>query len=604
MNDPIVATMRQQRKQSQKIRRAKSKQEHLRKRNLERLMPKYRLDHVVRERYPTFGDVLRDLDDALCLVFLFAHHPAYKQLSPDVVDHCQRLALEWQAFVVRTGALQKTFVSIKGVYYQAVVHGNVITWLVPHQFTHDVAADVDYRVMFTFLELNRTVLSFALYKLYTDTGYVYPPKLSAELDELVDPLGDILAGSTVADEDIDPEIDALIDTVQRRIAEVDGDDGNNDDDDDNDDNDDDDDDDNAADEEAATATVKRSVKQLSSLDVHSIVDRESTAVVDEARDDADDVVGPAEFAPLAQDVETQAETHRLTRDDAAANLFRGKTFFLAREVSRAACEFALRALGARVSWPGGPLDESDPSITHQVVDRAREAGAAPPRLGRHYVQPQWIFDSINNGAQMPLAEYAPDAVLPPHLSPFVDDERVGYVPAFRQRLNALLERAHSHRAALEAAGKVAVAEALSLDQAAAELDAAASGNSAVSTAEAAAQYEAQNDPDVLEARHQRELEAETRGESFAQHSAAAVEEFREQLSQPAPVVSTKKKQPKRKFERVANALGIETEEEAMATMLTTNRKRRAINNVARRAARKSEHVGALQAKRSTLERKK
>jgi pescadillo protein len=603
MNDPIVATMRQQRKQTEKIRRAKSKHEHLRKRNLQKLMPNYRLDHVVRERYPTFGDVLRDLDDALCLVFLFAHHPAYKQLSPDVVDHCQRLALEWQAFVVRTGALQKTFVSIKGVYYQAVVHGNVITWLVPHQFTHDVAADVDYRVMFTFLELNRTVLSFALYKLYTDTGYIYPPKLSAELDELVDPLGEILAGSTVADDDIDPEIDALIDTVQRRIAQADDDDDDDDGDDDGDDGGDDDgDDENDHDDDDGGATVKRSVKQLSSLDVHSIVDRESTAVADEAGDDADDVVGPAEFAPLAQDVETQAETHRLTRDDATANLFRGKTFFLAREVSRAACEFALRALGARVSWPGGPLDESDPSITHQVVDRARDAGAAPPRLGRHYVQPQWIFDSINNGAQMPLAEYAPDAVLPPHLSPFVDDERVGYVPAYRQRLNALLERAHTHRAALEAAGKVAVAEALSLDQAAAELDATATGN-VVSTADAVAQYDAQSDPDVLEARHQRELEAEARGESFAQHSAAAVEELREQLSQPAPVVS-KKKQTKRKFERVADALGIQTEEEAMATMLTTNRKRRAINKVARRATRKSAHVGALQAKRSELERKK
>jgi pescadillo protein len=602
MNDPIVATMRQQRKQTEKIRRAKSKHEHLRKRNLEKLMPNYRLDHVVRERYPTFGDVLRDLDDALCLVFLFAHHPAYKQLSPDVVDHCRRLALEWQAFVVRTGALQKTFVSIKGVYYQAVVHGNVITWLVPHQFTHDVAADVDYRVMFTFLELNRTVLSFALYKLYTDTGYIYPPKLSAELDELVDPLGEILAGSTVADDDIDPEIDALIDNVQRRIAQADDDDDDDDDDGDDGDDDDDNDDDVNEDDDNGGATVKRSVKLLSSLDVHSIVDRESTAVADEAGDDADDVVGPAEFAPLAQDVETQAETHRLTRDDASANLFRGKTFFLAREVSRAACEFALRALGARVSWPGGPLDESDPSITHQVVDRARDAAAAPPRLGRHYVQPQWIFDSINNGAQMPLAEYAPDAVLPPHLSPFVDDERVGYVPAFRQRLNALLERAHTHRAALEAAGKVAVAEALSLDQAAAELDAAASGN-VVSTADAVAQYDAQSDPDVLEARHQRELEAEARGESFAQHSAAVVEELREQLSQPAPVVS-KKKQTKRKFERVADALGIQTEEEAMATMLTTNRKRRAINKVARRATRKSAHVGALQAKRSELERKK
>lgn len=49
------------------------------------------------------------------------------------VDTARRLALEWQAFVVRAHALRKVFVSVKGFYYQAEIMGQQVTWLVPHQ---------------------------------------------------------------------------------------------------------------------------------------------------------------------------------------------------------------------------------------------------------------------------------------------------------------------------------------------------------------------------------------------------------------------------------------------------------------------------------------
>ena len=40
--------------------------------NIEEHRPRYTLDHVVRERYPTFVDALRDIDDALTMVFLYS----------------------------------------------------------------------------------------------------------------------------------------------------------------------------------------------------------------------------------------------------------------------------------------------------------------------------------------------------------------------------------------------------------------------------------------------------------------------------------------------------------------------------------------------------
>ena len=43
--------------------------------------PKIEYQALIKERYPSFVDCLRDLDDALCLIFLYSKFPAHEFLG-------------------------------------------------------------------------------------------------------------------------------------------------------------------------------------------------------------------------------------------------------------------------------------------------------------------------------------------------------------------------------------------------------------------------------------------------------------------------------------------------------------------------------------------
>merc|ERR1712073_23697 len=73
----------------------------------------------------------------------------------------------------------------------------------------------------------------------------------------------------------------------------------------------------------------------------------------------------------------------------------------------------------------------------------RDAGSAGDLvLGRFYIQPQWIFDSINRREKCREKDYALGETLPAHLSPFVSERerRVGdYIPPEQKALEENLE---------------------------------------------------------------------------------------------------------------------------------------------------------------------
>ncbi len=142
----------------------------------ENLKPTMSLDHLIRERYPSFVDALRDLDDPLSLIALFSTLPqtAVKAHRAETAKNCARLLREFEAYVVASGSLVKSFVSIKGIYYQAEILGQPITWVTPHPFSTAIPTDVDFRVMLTFLEFYQTLLGFVNFRLFGRLGWPYP----------------------------------------------------------------------------------------------------------------------------------------------------------------------------------------------------------------------------------------------------------------------------------------------------------------------------------------------------------------------------------------------------------------------------------------------
>lgn len=119
-------------------------------------------------------------------------------------------------------------------------------------------------------------------------------------------------------------------------------------------------------------------------------------------------------------------------------LYKGLKFFINREVPREPLVFMIRCLGGKVSWDknlftGATFDESDETITHQIVDRP---SVGKQYISRDYIQPQWVFDCVNQRLSIPTNKYFTGAVLPPHLSPFVDPNREEiYIPPEEKALH-------------------------------------------------------------------------------------------------------------------------------------------------------------------------
>jgi len=126
-------------------------------------------------------------------------------------------------------------------------------------------------------------------------------------------------------------------------------------------------------------------------------------------------------------------------EDDTASLFKGLTFFLAREVNRESLLFVIRSFGGEVGWDGpqSPFGENQEGITHHICDRPTQKHQF---LSVTYLQPQWVYDCVNFRVLIPPEEYLPGLQPPPHCSPFQEEDE-GYVPDYALKLQSLQDAA-------------------------------------------------------------------------------------------------------------------------------------------------------------------
>lgn len=604
LHEPLLQKFRDQKSLAKKVARSLGRGEvgdaaRLEKNNAPRLA----LDHIIKERYPTFIDALRDLDDALSLLFLFATLPSTSHVPPKTIATCQRLCHEFQHYLIATNSLRKSFLSIKGIYYQATIQGQDVMWLVPYQFVQRVNGDVDYRIMATFVEFYTTLLGFVNYRLYSTIGLRYPPKFDTRSDEN----GAQLAAFTLEGRAVGDAPKAV---------------------------------------EATNTKSNGSAKKEVSRDVQDKVDKViKTAGLDQSKNDkAMDTTEESteaidKFEPAAPEADTLAQPDLSGTE--AGSLFAPFTFYVSREAPRAPLEFILRAFGcSRIGWDvvlgDGAFthDESDPRITHQIVDRpplpesslpaipaASEDGSGTPKQpggripGRTYVQPQWVWDCINEGKLHRPDIYAPGTTLPPHLSPWVKPTKGGYDP--RATLAAQEEEGEAEMAE-EQDGSDEEMEETTEDKEKANADAEASkseddedesvdGGMDIADSDEdesesdeeeeeeddfggfednEAASESENEEESSRTQHQKELEAEAAGLPFSSSNGAGDDKTKK--TSQTKKIATKKRKEEEELER--------------QKMMMSRKKRKLLEKMMHSNKKTSDEAAKLRSKRRKIEK--
>lgn len=353
--------------------------------------------------------------------------PSSGKIKSSITRKAKDVACAWGAYCAINNCITKSFISIKGVYVEAKILSHNVRWILPHSFAQHLPKDVDYKVMSTFFEFYECLLDFVLFKLYNDMGIKYPfsnvdnlvtlgsssTLLSAYLQTLTKVFSDRSAGIS----------NVITAATQEQSAEQ-------------------------SNEDKASATkVIEASKVLENIDNDQDM-KDSDDEDDNEDDNNESIINPLKAAlqSVANEENTTSNIDDIIDEESLKrkNLFSGLVFFLSREVPRGYLEIIILSYGGKVGWESddSTIGIKDKSITHHILDRPKEM--IPSKYfdnlptNREFIQPQWVLDSANFLHRLPPSKYAIGVSLPPHLSPWVNDEEEGYKPKYREDIERLM----------------------------------------------------------------------------------------------------------------------------------------------------------------------
>lgn len=248
--------------------------------------------------------------------------------------------------------------------------------------------------MSTFLEVHETLLAFVNYKLYSDLNLIYPPKLNQESF-------DAAAGLQAF----------VLESKEVTLASTPA---------------------------ISKEEKKRFKSKLKSLDAKLEEIKEGEEGEEEMdyknESDQDDEMDQDEQIPepIVEPTTQEERVVRMGKENQGKRLFSNCVFWISREVPHYSLEFVIKAAGGQCGWDesvgsGSPFKIDDSRITHHITDRP-VLDTATQWEGREYLQPQWIYDSLNATNLVKTVSYHPGEKLPSHLSPFVVAGEDDYSP--------------------------------------------------------------------------------------------------------------------------------------------------------------------------------